>query len=74
MENLEKNELVQLITFYKQKLSDTELDLLKLQLEINKLNSVILSSAQSQQRNLSKNKNGVFIDCGLDIHCVMVYN
>jgi hypothetical protein len=44
MENLEKNELVQLITFYKQKLSDTELDLLKLQLEINKLNSIILSS------------------------------
>jgi hypothetical protein len=46
MENLEKNELVQLITFYKQKLSDTELDLLKLQLEINKLNSIILSSVQ----------------------------
>ena len=48
MENLEKNELVQLITFYKQKLSDTELELLKLQLEVNKLNSVILSSAQQQ--------------------------
>ena len=46
MENLEKNELVQLITFYKQKLSDTELELLKLQLEVNKLNSVILSSGQ----------------------------
>jgi hypothetical protein len=46
MENLEKNELVQLITFYKQKLSDTELELLKLQIEVNKLNSVILSSAQ----------------------------
>lgn len=46
MENLGKNELVQLITFYKQKLSDTELELLKLQLEINKLNSVILSSVQ----------------------------
>jgi hypothetical protein len=47
MENLEKNELVQLITFYKQKLSDTELDLLKLQLEVNKLNSFILSSGQA---------------------------
>jgi hypothetical protein len=47
MENLQKNELVQLITFYKQKLSDTELELLKLQLEINKLNSVILSSVQT---------------------------
>lgn len=46
MENLGKNELVQLIAFYKQKLSDTELELLKLQLEVNKLNSVILSSAQ----------------------------
>jgi hypothetical protein len=46
MENLEKNELVQLITFYKQKLSDTELELLKLQLEVNKLNSIILSSVQ----------------------------
>lgn len=43
MDNLEKNELVQLITFYKQKLSDTELELLKLQLEINKLNSMVLS-------------------------------
>ena len=43
MENLEKNELLQLIRFYKQKLSDVELDLLKLQLEINKLNSIILS-------------------------------
>ena len=43
MDNLEKNELIQLISFYKQKLSDTELDLLKLQLEINKLNSIVLS-------------------------------
>ena len=42
MENLEKNELIQLITFYKQKLSDTELESLKLQLEVNKLNSMIL--------------------------------
>jgi hypothetical protein len=46
MENLEKNDLVQLIKFYKQKLSDTELELLKLQLEVNRLNSVILSSIQ----------------------------
>jgi hypothetical protein len=46
MDNLEKNELTQLVTFYKQKLSDTELELLKLQLEINKLNSFILSTAQ----------------------------
>jgi hypothetical protein len=46
MENLDKNELVQLITFYKQKVSDTELELLKLQLEVNKLNSVILSSVK----------------------------
>jgi hypothetical protein len=46
MENLGKNELVQLVTFYKQKLSDTELELLKLQLEVNKLNSVILNSVQ----------------------------
>jgi len=46
MENLEKNELIQLVGFYKQKLSDTELELLKLQLELNKLNSFILSSAQ----------------------------
>jgi hypothetical protein len=42
MENLEKSELVQLLTFYRQKLSDTELELLKLQLEINKLNSMVL--------------------------------
>ncbi len=43
MDNLEKNELIQLISFYKQKLSDVELDSLKLQLEINKLNSMVLS-------------------------------
>ena len=43
MNNLEKDELVQLVTFYKQKLSDVELELLKLQLEINKLNSIVLS-------------------------------
>ena len=43
MDNLEKNELIQLLTFYKQKLSDTELELLKLQLEVNKLNSMVLS-------------------------------
>jgi len=46
MENLEKQELIQLIAFYKQKLSDTELELLKIQLEVNKLNSIILQSAQ----------------------------
>ena len=43
MDNLEKNELIQLISFYKQKLSDVELELLKRQLEINKLNSMVLS-------------------------------
>ena len=43
MNNLEKDELIQLVTFYKQKLSDVELELLKLQLEINKLNSMVLS-------------------------------
>jgi hypothetical protein len=42
MENLEKNELIQLVGFYKQKLSNVELELLKLQLEINKLNSMVL--------------------------------
>jgi hypothetical protein len=46
MENLEKNELIQLVGFYKQKLSDVELESLKLQLEINKLNSMILSLSQ----------------------------
>jgi len=43
MENLEKNELIQLISFYKQKLSDVELELLKRQLEVNNLNSIVLS-------------------------------
>ena len=46
MENLEKNELLQLIRFYKQKLSDVELESLKLQLEVNKLNSMVLSLSQ----------------------------
>ena len=43
MDNLEKNELIHLLSFYKQKLSDVELESLKLQLEINKLNSMVLS-------------------------------
>ena len=46
MENLEKSELIQLVTFYKEKLSDAELNLLKSQLEINKLNSLMLSLAK----------------------------
>jgi hypothetical protein len=46
MENLEKNELIQLLRFYKQKLSDVELESLKLQLEVNKLNSLVLSLSQ----------------------------
>ena len=50
MENLDKNELVQLITFYKQKLSDTELELLKLQIEINKLNSMVLSLTKQPEK------------------------
>ena len=50
MENLDKNELVQLIAFYKQKLSDTELELLKLQLEINKLNSMVLSLTKQPEK------------------------
>ena len=44
MEDLSKEDMVQLVTFYKQKISDTELELLKLQLKYNKLNSVILNS------------------------------
>jgi hypothetical protein len=44
MEDLTKEEIIQLVTFYKQKVSDTELELLKLQLKYNKLNSVILNS------------------------------
>ena len=43
MNNLEKDELIQLVSFYKQKLSDVELESLKLQLEVNKLNSMVLS-------------------------------
>jgi hypothetical protein len=46
MEDLSKEELFQLVTFYKQKVSDIELDFLKLQLKHNKLNSVILNSVQ----------------------------
>jgi hypothetical protein len=50
MDNLEKNELIQLLTFYKQKLSDTELELLKLQLEVNKLNSMVLSLTKEPEK------------------------
>jgi hypothetical protein len=50
MENLEKNELLQLVRFYKQKLSDVELESLKLQLEVNKLNSMVLSLAKGPEK------------------------
>ena len=52
MENLEKNELLQLIRFYKQKLSDVELESLKLQLEVNKLNSMVLSLSQEPVKKI----------------------
>jgi len=46
MEDLDKKDLIQLVNFYKQKASDTDLELLKLQIKYNKLNSVILNSVQ----------------------------
>ena len=51
MENLSNNDLTQLLAFYKQKLSDTELELLKLQLKINELNSVILSKTETSKKS-----------------------
>lgn len=71
MDNLNNNDLVQLLTFYKQKLSDTELELLKLQLKVNELNTIILSKTE-QSKNL--NKNGIFINYRLDISGFLVYN
>ena len=50
MEDLSKEELFQLVTFYKQKASDIELDFLKLQLKYNKINSVILNSVQEKTK------------------------
>ena len=55
MNNLEKNELIQLVNFYKQKLSDVELNLLTLQLEINKLQSTILGLSKEPAK---KSKQG----------------
>jgi len=52
MENLEKNELIQLVGFYKQKLSDVELESLKLQLEINKLNSMVLGLSKESVKKI----------------------
>ena len=46
MEDLTIEEVKQLVVFYKQKLSDVELESLKLQLEVNKLNSMVLSLSQ----------------------------
>ena len=51
MENLSNNDLTQLLVFYKQKLSDTELELLKLQLKVNELNSVILSKTETSKKS-----------------------
>jgi hypothetical protein len=52
MDNLEKNELIQLISFYKQKLSDIELESLKLQLEVNKLNSMVLNLSKTPEKKI----------------------
>jgi len=51
MDNLSSNDLVQLLSFYKQKLSDTELELLKLQLKVNELNTVILSKTEQSKKS-----------------------
>jgi hypothetical protein len=50
MEDISRDELFNLINFYKQKSSDIELDFLKLQLKYNKLNSVILNSEQESTK------------------------
>ena len=52
MDNLEKNELIQLLSFYKQKLSDVELESLKLQLEVNRLNSMILGLSKEPVKKI----------------------
>ena len=44
MEEISKEDVFSLLTFYKQRASDIELDFLKLQLKYNKLNSVVLNS------------------------------
>lgn len=39
MENLGKDDLIQLLNFYRQKASDLEFQVLQLQININKINS-----------------------------------
>lgn len=50
MEDLDKDEVVQLVAFYKQKLSDAELELLKLQIKLNKLNTYIAQSSATSEK------------------------
>jgi len=40
MNNLEKDELIQLVTFYKQRSSDLEFSVLQLQMKLNKIISL----------------------------------
>lgn len=49
MKDLNFDELIQLLAFYKQKLSDVELEMLKMQIKINQLNSIILERSESEK-------------------------
>ena len=58
MEDLSIEELKQLVTFYKQRLSDVELSMLQTQLKLNKLMSESVSKDVVTEKNATeKNKN-----------------
>jgi hypothetical protein len=58
MEDLSIEELKQLVTFYKQRLSDVELSMLQTQLKLNKLMSESVSKDVVTEKNTTeKNKN-----------------
>jgi hypothetical protein len=58
MEDLSIEELRQLVTFYKQRLSDVELSMLQTQLKLNKLMSESISKDVVTEKNTTeKNKN-----------------
>jgi hypothetical protein len=50
MDNLSTDELIQIIAYYKQKISDAELDLLKMQLKVNQLNSQLLEASEKNNK------------------------
>ena len=54
LEDLEKTDLIQIINYYRQKISNAELELLKFEIKCNKLGTALLGFAKNPEEIVSK--------------------